>query len=188
MLRFWHLALVFIHANRVSCSWNTTKQNTMSRTQCREGRPRAGPSQGSALPEGPQGCLESFCSPKDGGELAEHTGASSEGLSWCCSFISTCVKCRGRALASPFVLTFLQSLLPASPTPSLVLYHPLLSTGILAHPYVWRFFFPCFLSLLYWLIFFFFKKCNLSFSEMPVLVKPLRTEALPPLPSVLHYL
>lgn len=50
------------------------------------------------------------------------------------------------------------------------------------------FFFPCFLSLLYWLIFFFLKKCNLSVSEMPVLVKPPRTEALPPLPLVLHYL
>lgn len=69
-----------------------------------------------------RGCLESFCSPKDGGELAEHTGASSEGLFWCCSSISTCVKCRGRELASPFVLTFLLSLVPVSPEPSLVLY------------------------------------------------------------------
>lgn len=187
MLRFWHLALVFIHANRVSCSWNTTKQNTMSRTQCREGRPRAGPSQGSALPEGPQGCLESFCSPKDGGELAEHTGASSEGLSWCCSFISTCVKCRGRALAS------LCAHVPPVPSPCV----PNTVFGAVSSPLIHRnfgtsiclaLFFPCFLSLLYWLIFFFFKKCNLSFSEMPVLVKPLRTEALPPLPSVLHYL
>lgn len=37
VLCFWHLYLVFIHANWVSCSSKTTKRNTMSWTQRREG-------------------------------------------------------------------------------------------------------------------------------------------------------
>lgn len=72
--------------------------------------------------------------------VAEHTGASSEGLSWCCSFISTWEKLGGHVLASPLLLTFLLSLLPMSPAPSLGLNHHLLTTGILAHSCVWQFF------------------------------------------------
>lgn len=124
--------------------------------------------------------------------VAEHTGASSEELSWCCSFIFTCGKQGGHMLACLFLLTFLLSLLPVSPAPSLVLYHCLLSTGILAHSYVWHFFslLPASVSpiLAHLKKTTTTKKCNLSVSEMPVLVKPPRTEALPPIPPVLHYL
>lgn len=87
--------------------------------------------------------------PQGGGESAEHTGASSEGLSWCCSFISSCVKCRGRVLASP-------SSCPFSPCPQ----HHLWCCFITSHPqefwhiHTFGFFFFSLLplSLLYWLI------------------------------------
>lgn len=81
------------------------------------------------------------------------------------------------------LLMSLLSLLPAPPALSSVPYHRLSSTGLLAHSYVWQFcFFPSLLlASLSALLAHFFKKCNLSVSEMPVLVKPPRTRALPSL-------
>lgn len=138
MLLLWHLALVFIHAKSsfLFMEHNQAKHHVISTVQ---GRASSCWSCSVICP--------STGHPREPGKLllprmvAEHTGASSEGLSWCCSFIFTCGKQGGHMLACPFLLTFLLSLLPVSPAPSLVLYHCLLSTEILAHSYVWHFFF-----------------------------------------------
>ena len=80
----------------------------------------------------------------------------------------------------PFLLMVLLSLLPMSPTLSVVPYHHFLSMWLLAHSYVWHIF-SLLLASLSPLLAHFFWKCNYSVSEMLVLVKQPRTQVLPSL-------
>lgn len=151
VLRFWHLYLVFIHANRVSCSLKTTKQDTMPRRQCREGRLCCSFS-ASCFSRGHPTMLRNFLLMKvvsNWQNSLQHWGIL-QGAFLVPQLLLRTGKTqgRGRALASP---------LPAHVPPvpschlrlSLVPYHHLL-TGLLAHSEV------CFFFILFLILFYFF--------------------------------
>lgn len=172
VLRFWHLYLVFIHANRVPCSLKT-KHDVMNVRQRRAFTLFL--LSDLLFQRAPKAAWKAFAN-EDGGQLAEYAAAL--GFPGAAASSS-----QAEAGAVRWPLPFLLlSLLPVSLTLSLVPYRHLSSTGLFAHSCVWHFFFLFPASCLP-LSFTgsFLKKCNLCVSEMPVLVKPRRTQALPSL-------